>query len=125
MADHERGEGVPTGHIFVACMFLGLGLGLAARRPDVGVLTGMGVGFLAMAFVRVRAEPVELGLPTTARAYFMLIVGATLMVAGLGLIYFPDALYPHLTSAFLILLGLGFIVFGARLAQGSSRQDRN
>jgi hypothetical protein len=37
-----------TGLLFVAFMFLGVGLGLAVNNPGAGTLIGMGVGFLAM-----------------------------------------------------------------------------
>jgi hypothetical protein len=35
--------------LFLAGLFVGLGTGLYYGRPDVGVLVGLGVGFLASA----------------------------------------------------------------------------
>ena len=37
--------------VFVGCLFLGLGTGLYFGRPDVGVLVGLGVGFIAKAIL--------------------------------------------------------------------------
>jgi len=59
MAKREKFEGL----VFVACMFIGGGLGLAFGRPDVGGAIGMGVGFLLMAMLRakrVEATPITL-----------------------------------------------------------------
>ena len=35
--------------LFVAFLLLGIGIGLYFGRPDVGVLVGLGVGFIAKA----------------------------------------------------------------------------
>jgi len=40
-----------AGLAFVGCLMLGLGTGLYFGRPDVGVLIGLGVGFIAMAIL--------------------------------------------------------------------------
>jgi hypothetical protein len=37
---------------FVAGLFIGLGSGMAFGRPDVGVLIGLGIGFILMLGVR-------------------------------------------------------------------------
>lgn len=37
---------------FIGCLFVGLGIGLAAGNAGVGTLIGLGVGFLAMSFTR-------------------------------------------------------------------------
>ena len=39
----------PGGLLFVGALFVGLGIGMYFGRPDVGVLVGLGVGFLLMA----------------------------------------------------------------------------
>jgi hypothetical protein len=44
-----------AGLVFVAALFIGLAGGLAFGRPDVGVLLGLGVGFAAMALVKLRS----------------------------------------------------------------------
>ncbi len=38
----------PGGLFFVGSLFVGLGIGMYFGRPDVGVLTGLGVGFILM-----------------------------------------------------------------------------
>lgn len=36
------------GIVFVGCMFIGLALGMLYNRTSIGVLLGMGIGFVAM-----------------------------------------------------------------------------
>jgi len=40
----------PGNYMFVGALFVGLGMGMYFGRPDVGVLLGLGVGFLLLAF---------------------------------------------------------------------------
>ena len=110
----EKGKDGVSGLIFVACMFIGGGLGLAFGRPEVGGAIGMGIGFLLMAFVRTKAEPVEVKIPSTASGYFLILLGIALIVTGPGLIYYPDILYPHIAGTFIALLGIGLIIFGSK-----------
>lgn len=42
----------PNQEIFVACMFIGLGIGIALNQTAPGVLIGLGVGFLAKWIVK-------------------------------------------------------------------------
>ena len=93
-------------------MFVGAGVGLAAGRPDVGGAIGMGVGFLLMAFIRTRIEQVEVTLPSRLSGYFLILLGITLIVGGISVIYFPHLIYPYLIGAFITLLGVGFVVLG-------------
>jgi hypothetical protein len=37
--------------VFLACLFIGLGVGIALDEAGVGVLIGLGVGFLVSAIV--------------------------------------------------------------------------
>jgi peptidoglycan/LPS O-acetylase OafA/YrhL len=107
----EHGIG---GLIFVACMFIGAGIGLLFKRPDVGGAIGMGIGFLLLAIVRTKVAPVEVKVPSTSSGYLLILIGAALVVGGLGTIYFPHAIYPYLPGALAVLLGVGFLVIGAR-----------
>jgi hypothetical protein len=83
-------------------------------KYDVGGAIGMGIGFLLMAFVRIKAQPVEVGIPSTASGYLLILLGVVLIVSGLGLIYYPDILYPYIAGIFITLLGIGFIIFGGK-----------
>lgn len=49
---HEpRGKGV-SGLVFVGCFLLGLAIGFLTQNVVVGVIGGLGVGFIAMAIAR-------------------------------------------------------------------------
>jgi len=39
----------PGGLLFAGALFIGLGIGMYFGRPDAGVLTGLGAGFILMA----------------------------------------------------------------------------
>lgn len=61
MADEEKESKDKTssrrkrdlgGAIFLACLFIGLGVGLALNEVAVGVLIGLGVGILGSLVVR-------------------------------------------------------------------------
>jgi tellurite resistance protein TehA-like permease len=115
----ERDRGRAGGLVFVACMFIGGGIGLALGRPDVGGAVGMGIGFILMAFLRAREEPIEIKMPSSASAYFLILLGIAFVISGIGLIYFPDILHTYIIGIFAILFGLGFLVMaGARLKKG-------
>jgi len=113
----EKGKDGGSGLIFVACMFIGGGLGLAFGRPDVGGAIGMGIGFLLMAFVRTKAEPVEVKIPSSASGYFLILLGIALIVTGPGLIYYPNILYPYIAGILIALLAVGLIIFGSKMVK--------
>ena len=49
----EEKEGSQTGsYIFVGCMFIGMGIGMAFGNTGIGMFIGMGVGFLASALYK-------------------------------------------------------------------------
>jgi uncharacterized membrane protein len=51
MAKIEKHDG-KAGVLFVACFFLGMGIGLLFNRPGPGTILGIGTGFLAMYIVK-------------------------------------------------------------------------
>jgi len=117
----EKENGKAGGLIFVACMFIGAGIGLALGRPDVGGAVGMGIGFVLMAFVRARVEPVEVKVPSTISAYFLIILGIAFVIAGLGLVFYRHMLYPYVASVFVILFGVGFIVMASKMLKKETK----
>jgi len=102
------------GGIFIpAFLFIGIGIGLLVGQPAVGALTGIGIGFIAMAAMRTR-ERMSTGLHSDAPEFISFIVGLMFIVAGIGLVYFPKMLWPYLGAAVLILIGLWFMFRGYR-----------
>ena len=47
------------GLVFVACILIGAGVGMAFGKTAVGGTIGTGVGFLAMAILRLKAKKSE------------------------------------------------------------------
>ncbi len=109
----EEREHQNVGGLFIpAGLFIGLGIGLFIGRPDVGALAGLGAGFLGTALVRAREAPVAVQLPTRSGDIVMVLLGILFLIAAVGLVYFPDRIFPYLGAAFLVVLGLWFLFRG-------------
>lgn len=50
--DKKNNTNAVTGTIFIGCMFIGMGIGIAFGNTGVGMFIGMGVGFLASALYK-------------------------------------------------------------------------
>ena len=99
------------GLVFVACMFIGAGIGLLFGRADVGGAIGMGVGFLAMALLKSReVKRVELSIPKTLPSIGLALVGLLFITAGVLMFISPELLYPYLAGIAAIILGIFLIV---------------
>jgi hypothetical protein len=119
--EHWREQRDVGGLLIPAGLFIGLGIGLLVGRPDVGVLAGLGAGFLGMAFVRARGEPVEVHIPSRSGEILMILIGIMFIIAAISIVYFPSQIYPYLGAAFLVLLGIWFLVRGL----GGFRRERD
>ena len=49
-----RDNKADSGVAFVACMFIGMGIGWVYDQMVPGIIIGMGVGFLLMTYLRMR-----------------------------------------------------------------------
>lgn len=103
-----------AGLAFVACMFIGAGIGLAFKRPDVGGAIGMGVGFLLMGFLRLRGIRVReaITLPTKLPNIVLSLAGSLLIAWGACLIFYPSVVYPYLAGISAIIIGLLLVAVG-------------
>ena len=107
---HHRHGGymlIPAG------VLLGLGIGLLAGYPGSGVLIGLGLGFIGSA-VLARQGPGPAGEegtngPSPRPRGFLAIIGAFLVIVGIGIIWAPREFWPYLVAIFLILLGVWFL----------------
>ena len=113
----EKEERNPSGLLFIASMFIGAGIGMLFGETAVGGAIGMGVGFLLMAFIRTKTEPLEVKIPSTLSGYFLILLGLAFIIGGIGSIYFPDFIYSYGISILAILLGLGFLIFGWKIVK--------
>lgn len=111
----ERKEHEFEGLAFVACMFIGAGIGLAFGRPDVGGAIGMGVGFLLMGLMqakRVKPTPVTISLPKSFGQIVLSTIGILVIVCGLCLLYNPKLLYPYVVGIGMVAIGILILASG-------------
>ena len=111
----EKKDKELAGLVFVACMFIGGGIGLLFGRPDVGGAIGMGVGFLLMGVLRVkRVKPSEtvISLPRSFGQVALCLVGALMIVLGFFILYCPELIYPYLVGVGAIVVGVLIFLAG-------------
>jgi len=110
-----------NGGLVIGLMFLGMGVGLLVDNPGAGVLIGLGLGFVIMAFLRGGAEergaevaPRPPPLPEDGRfgAVFLLGLGAIFMTLGVMLLLGVAVPWRTMGALFLVALGLGFLWWG-------------
>jgi hypothetical protein len=110
-----------TGFFIPAGLFIGLGIGLVLGNPGVGVLIGLGAGFLASALSGFYLEPHEEETPEGeeprhaypgASRWIMILIGIFIILIGVGLIYAPLQIWPYVIAGFLVILGVWFIIRG-------------
>ena len=46
--DKKKQTSTIAGVVFVGCMFIGLGLGMLYHKTAIGIMLGLGVGFISM-----------------------------------------------------------------------------
>ena len=94
---------------------IGLGLGLLLNHPGPGVLIGLGVGFLVSSFGGSEDPgPSENSSPSIFQGmnWFMLMLGVFMILIGVKIGLNISMFWPYLPAAFLILLGIMFVVRG-------------
>jgi len=108
---HGRHAFIPAG------VLIGLGIGLLAGFPGSGVLIGLGLGFLAAALMPPE-EPSAAGEPSPSfmegKNMVMLLLGAFMIVIGIGIVFAPPNFWIYAVPAFLILMGIWFVLRGFR-----------
>lgn len=115
MGEEEKEDKGLSGLVFVACMFIGGGIGLLFGRPDVGGAIGMGVGFLLMAIFRsrkVESSRVVISLPRSFGQMVLCLIGALMIISGFLILYHPELLYPYLVGVGVILTGMLIFLAG-------------
>ncbi len=108
------------GLVFIACMFLGMGIGMILDHVSAGTIIGMGVGFLAMAFINRYTKHREEKISRTSKSGSLLpravlvFIGVLFILGGLylaGIISIPQIIsWEHIGASVLIALGIIFLL---------------
>jgi len=111
-----------SGLIFVSLMFIGAGIGLLFGRPDVGGALGMGLGFLAMAFLKYRGVKIvsekTISLKGFIGSIILASIGLLFILAGVTLLFNLEFLIKYFAGIILIAIGLIFISLGFKILGG-------
>ena len=83
-------------------------------RADIGVLIGLGAGFILSGLYREWAGKDEGQNPPATSSYLMVLIGVLFLIYGAGLLWFPAMIYPYLSAILVIFLGLWLIISGLR-----------
>ncbi len=111
-------------NIFLACMFIGLGIGMLFDQAGAGIIIGMGIGFLVEGLLEsVSTEKKEVleerRIVYAPRARSILggvvlaVIGIGFIFGGLslaGLIVIPEYLWRSLGALIIIALGIAFLL---------------
>ncbi len=97
-----------SGLVFVAFLFIGMGVGYLLGNTAAGLFMGMGVGFLAMAYLKPREKGIDLRKEPWGSAILAL-VGLGFILGGASLLLGLEIPWDKLGGVFLILMGLAFL----------------
>ncbi|RDD52793.1 MAG: hypothetical protein BA066_07770 [Candidatus Korarchaeota archaeon NZ13-K] len=124
MGEKERD---PSGLVFVSLMFIGAGVGLLFDRPDVGGAIGMGLGFMAMAYIRAKYKELrpEESLIVGRRpgSVLLALIGLLFIIGGIGLLLGVEISMRYVGGLMLVALGLIFLAAAFRLLRPPSHHE--
>ncbi len=119
---------VERGTLFVALMFIGMGIGMIFDRADVGTMIGLGAGFIALSLIPKEEKGAEesgrtegvrgvSGIGRLIGSVVLALIGVGFIIGGLymlGLISIPLELGRYFGAVILLLLGLFFLAWSLR-----------
>jgi len=108
-----------SGLVFVALMFIGAGIGLLFERPDVGGAVGMGLGFLAMAYIRAKYREIRAEKSVTLGKWrgsmLLVLIGLAFILGGLSLLFGIRIPFRYMGGLISVAIGLLFLAAAFKL----------
>ncbi len=118
------------GFLFVACMFIGMGIGMVFNSPGIGCLIGMGIGFIVMGLLmsgllEFKTERrIEITIKSTIVLVALVLAGIFFIGIGISLLLNIEVLMRYIGGLFSIAVGILFIVFGMCIARYREFKER-
>ncbi len=95
--------------LFLAFLFIGLGIGIAYGQAGSGLLIGAGVGILARGYSK-HGDPQTVNMSLGIAGYIIALIGAYFILLSFALIYNLNFLYPYNASVPLIIVGIALLI---------------
>ena len=112
-----------SGLLFVAAMFIGMGIGMMFNMAGAGTIVGMGVGFLFMAIYRTRDVKHKFTFPSDEGRIGILVLGLILIGAGICMLACPRSAYVYLGAIGIIGLGVFFLLLGLKRDEDKKQES--
>lgn len=95
-----------AGELFIACMFLGIGIGVILGVAGAGTLVGIGVGFILASIVERTGRRYVLKLPKSLSSLIPVVVGAGFILGGLGVQQYSVLATRYAIAVSMIIVGI-------------------
>jgi len=117
---------IPGWSLFLASMFIGIGIGMIFNSAGTGAIIGTGIGFLLMGLFgkeenskKERISDIKF-YQSISKSRFLrntssIIIGLGFITGGLimiGLITIPEHVYKYLSALIIMIIGVVFLVAG-------------
>ena len=117
---------IPGWSLFLASMFIGIGIGMIFNSAGTGAIIGTGIGFLLMGLFgkeenskKERISDIKF-YQSISKSRFLrntssIIIGLGFITGGLimiGLITIPEHVYKYLSALIIMIIGVVFLVTG-------------
>ena len=103
------------GKVFVAFMFLGLGIGIMFDQAGAGIMIGMGLGFIAGTLIHIEPGSVVLKIPPVMVGATMGILGLVFLLSGLSLLIGLEIPWKIVGGLALSVVGVAILVSGFKV----------
>ena len=103
------------GKVFIAFMFLGLGIGMMFDQAGAGIMIGMGLGFVAGTIIHMEPRSVVIKVPPMTVGVVMGILGLIFILSGLALLFGLEIPWRIIGGLAITAIGITILISGLKV----------